>query len=342
MKPNRTSSKIVVIGDLNGAYDVLVDILRGTELVNRELAWRGGRAELVQMGDLFNRGDGGQQALRLLLRLQRQARKVGGKVTVLLGNHEVMSALGHEGYCTEGEYLSFASARERRAWPDRVERAMKRLVRQRPKGILLPIQPRLEAWKIEHVPGRTALRKELGPRGKLGRALRALPMVYQAHGCLFVHAGLLPDWAELGVAGLNELARDTWTRAGNGLWSLPKKSVFRNPTGPLWDRSLVRGGVKARASLNRTLRQLGAARMIVGHTQTESLAGGAAGRVLLLAGGRLIAVDVGLSSGPSTPRTALILDGPRGLEWTPSKTRVLWNARGSVALPSNRPKRPPR
>src|SRR3982750_2060083 len=99
----RARNKIVVVGDLNGAYDVLVDILRGTKLVNRELSWRGGRAGLGQMGGLFNRGDGGVQALRLLLKLQRQARKVGGKVTVLLGNHEVMTALGHEGYCTEGE-----------------------------------------------------------------------------------------------------------------------------------------------------------------------------------------------------------------------------------------------
>jgi hypothetical protein len=324
----KARSKIVVIGDLNGAYDVLVDILRGTKLIARDLSWRGGRTELVQMGDLFNRGDGGLQALRLLLKLQRQARKVGGKVTVLLGNHEVMSALGHEGYCTEGEYLSFATTKERRDWPARVGRAMKRLIRQRPRGILLPIAPRLEAWKVEHAPGRAALRKELGPRGRLGRALRALPVAYQAQGCLFVHGGLLPTWARLGVVGLNERARETWTQAKSGLWSLPKRSLFRDPTGPLWDRSLVRGGVRARPNLSRTLRELGAARMIVGHTPTENLPRGAVGSVGILAGGRLVAVDVGLKSGAHTPRTALILDGPRGLEWTPQKTRVLWTARG--------------
>jgi hypothetical protein len=327
----RAHPKIVVVGDLNGAYDVLVDILRGTKLVDRELGWRGGRAELVQMGDLFNRGDGALQALRLLLSLQRQARRVGGKVTVLLGNHEVMTALGHEGYCTEGEYLSFASAQERRAWPAQVARAVKRLVRQRPNGILLPIEPRLEAWKMEHVPGRAALRKELGPHGKLGRALRALPVTYQTQGCLFLHGGLLPDWAELGIAGLNERAREAWALAGNRLWSLPKQSLFRNPNGPLWDRSLVRGGARARGLLIRSLSEMGAERMIVGHTPTESLAGGAAGRVLPLAGGRLVAVDVGLSSGPHTPRAALIVDGPRGLEWTPGKTRVLWDTRSGRA-----------
>jgi hypothetical protein len=328
---SRAGTKIVVVGDLNGACDVLVDILRGMKLVNRELSWCGGRAELVQMGDLFNRGDGALQALRLLLRLRRQAHQVGGKVTVLLGNHEVMSALGHEGYCTEGEYLSFATAKQRRAWPARVERAMKRLVLQRPQGILLPIAPRLDAWKIEHVPGRAALRKELGPRGKLGRALRRLPVAYQTQGCLFVHGGLLPDWARLGVLGLNERARDAWARAGSRLWSLPKGSLFRDPSGPLWDRSLIRGGATAHANLRRSLSQLQATRMIVGHTPTGSLVGGVAGSVLVLAGGQLVAVDVGLRSGPDTPRTALILDGPRGLEWTPHRTRVLWNTRGVCA-----------
>lgn len=324
----RAHQRIVVVGDLNGAYDVLLDILRGTKLINRRLEWCGGRSELVQLGDLFNRGEGALQALRLLLRLQRQARKDGGKVTVLLGNHEVMTALGHEGYCTEGEYLSFASARERRAWPARVARATRRLVRRRPNGILLPIEPRLEAWKVEHVPGRAALRKELGPRGRLGRALRALPVAYQTQGHLFLHAGLLPDWAELGIDGLNDRAREAWAAAANRLWSLPRRNLFRNPAGPLWDRSLVRGGAKAAADLKRSLSKLGATRMIVGHTPTESLPGGAVGKVLVLARGRLVAVDVGLKSGPSTPRAALILEGTRGLEWTPEKTRLLWDTSG--------------
>ena len=322
--------RVVVIGDLNGAYDVLVDILRGTGLVNRNLSWVGGRDELVQVGDLFNRGGGAAQALRLLLKLQRQARRAGGRVTVLLGNHEVMTALRHEGYCTEEEYLSFATARERREWPARVMRAMRRLARQRPHGVVLPIEPRLEAWKIEHVPGRAALRRALGPRGSLGRALRALPITYRCGDALFVHAGLLPVWAELGLDALEARARQDWAAAArNRLWELPKASLFRSASSPLWDRSLLRGGAQARSSLKRTLSLLGAKRMIVGHTQTASLPRGVEGRILVVQGARLIGVDVGLTSGADTPRTALIIDGARGLEWTPHETRVLWTKRGT-------------
>jgi hypothetical protein len=320
------SPRIVAIGDLNAAYDALVEILRGTRLVNRNLEWIGGRAELVQVGDLFNRGGGAAQALTLLLRLRRQARASGGRVTVLLGNHEAMTALRHEGYCTEEEYLAFATAAERRAWPARVHRALRRLLRQRPHGVVLPLEPRLEAWKIEHVPGRTALRRALGPRGKLGKALRALPVTHLSQGSLFVHAGLLPAWAKLGLAGLDEMARREWAAGGRGLWTLPKKGLFRGGSGPLWDRSLVRGGAEARRALTESLALVGAQRMIVGHTQTASLAGGREGHIHVQAGGRLVSVDVGLASGPNTPRAALILEGGAGYEWTPAETRLLWNA----------------
>lgn len=219
--PGRTPrSRVVVIGDLNGADDVLVDILRGTQLVDRDLCWIGGRAELVQLGDLFNRGGGALRAFRLLMALRAQAERVGGKVTVLLGNHEAMTALRHEGYCTEEEYLAFASAAERRAWPGRVARALRRLARQHaPGGVIQPIAPRLESWKLRNVPGRTALRRALGPRGAIGKALRALPIAHVSHDAVFVHAGLLPEWAKLGVERINERVREEWARAPRHLWS---------------------------------------------------------------------------------------------------------------------------
>ena len=317
-------TRIVAIGDLNAADDVLEDILRSTGLVDRKLRWRGGSSELVQVGDIFNRGGGAASALQLLLRLQREARREGGRVTVLLGNHEAMTALHHHGYCTEAEYLAFATAAERRGWAARVTRAFRRLARQRPQGVILPIEPRLEAWKVEHVPGRAALKRALGPRGKLGKALRQLPVAHLSQGSLFVHAGLLPHYAALGLDGLNELAREEWRRGTRGLWTLPRKGLFRGVDSPLWDRSLVRGGPEAGRALRRSLALLGAERMIVGHTQTASLRGGRAGHVQLLARGKLIAIDVGLSEGAGTPRAALVIEGSRGYEWTPAGTRPLW------------------
>lgn len=321
-------SRVVVIGDLNGADDALEELLIGTGLVDEKLRWIGGEAELVQMGDLFNRGDGALRAFRLLLGLQREAPRAGGRVTVLLGNHEAMTALRHEGYCTEGEYLSFATAKERRAWPEQVRRALQRLVRQRsPRGPILPLEPRLDAWKIQHVPGRSAMRRSLGARGKIGRALRALPVVHRTLDTIFVHGGLRPEWAELGVDAINARAAEEWRTAPSTLWSLPRSSLFRDPKGPLWDRSLTHGSREASRDVQKTLSLLGAERMIVGHTPTEHAPGGTEGEILMLHGGRLVLVDVGIRSGKHAPRAALILTAQGGYQWTPGGTRSLWGER---------------
>jgi hypothetical protein len=312
------------VGDLNGSDDALVDILRGTGLIDREARWKGGRAELIQLGDLFNRGGAARRAMNRLLSLQREAHRVGGRVTILLGNHEAMVALRHEAYCTEHEYLSFATASQRRAWPGRVRRAMRRLLRDHPKhGPILPLEPRLEAWKVLNAPGRRALRRAVGPRGRFGRAIRRLPVVHLTRDVLFVHAGLLPKWAELGIDGLNEKARQDWKQAKSFIRNLPVDSMFIATDGPLWDRQLAYGGPAASASLRRSLRMLGATRMVVGHTQTGSLRGGHPGSIHLRFGGRLVLTDVGL--GDAAPRAALVIEGATGSEWTPDGCRTLWD-----------------
>jgi hypothetical protein len=314
-----------VVGDLNGAVNALEDILRGTGLMSVHGNWSGGRAELVQLGDLFNRGGGARRAVALLGKLKRQAEQRGGKVTVLLGNHEAMTALRHEGYCTEEEYLSFATAAERRAWPGRTRRAMLRLLREHgPRGPVLPLEPRLAAWKIAHVPGQAALRRAFAPSASLGRWVRSLPLVYRSAGCLFVHGGLLPAWAKLGLDGVNARARAEWDAAGSFIRKLPKESLFRAASSPLWERSLARGGSAARRELVASLELCGAERMVIGHTRTEDAPGGVLGQILLRHAGRLVLVDTGIGSEPWASRTALVIEGKVGREWSPSGTRVLW------------------
>jgi len=244
------------------------------------------------LGDLFNRGGGARSALTLLERLKRPARKAGGRVTVLLGNHEVMTALGNEAYCTEEEYLSFASAAEKRAWPARVQRAARRLYRATsPSGHVLPFEPRLSTWKALHAPGRAELRRSLSANSKLGKALRSLPVAYQREHVVYVHACLLPQWAELGIDGLNRAAEAAWAQSRRRYLKLPKKSLFRSSDGPLWDRSLIERNRRAAAELTRSLRALGVRRMVIGHTQTKSVKGGQEGRILGLHQNRFRQID---------------------------------------------------
>src|SRR5688572_6124464 len=83
--------RIVAIGDLEGDYEKFVDMLRTAELIDARNNWRGGRAHLVQLGDIPDRGPNSRQIMDLLMRLEPQARRAGGHVHALIGNHEAMN-----------------------------------------------------------------------------------------------------------------------------------------------------------------------------------------------------------------------------------------------------------
>jgi len=48
--------RVVAVGDLHGDYKNFVKILKGTGIVDDRLAWAGGKAHLVQIGDVMDRG----------------------------------------------------------------------------------------------------------------------------------------------------------------------------------------------------------------------------------------------------------------------------------------------
>ena len=88
------SSKTAVrfaIGDIHGDYASFTKLLGKLGLVDSKLRWIGGRKELIQTGDIFDRGPGSRAAVELLMKLEVEAKKAGGEATTLIGNHEVMN-----------------------------------------------------------------------------------------------------------------------------------------------------------------------------------------------------------------------------------------------------------
>ena len=79
-----------MVGDVHGALGSLRTLLRRARLTDFEDDWLGDGAVLVLLGDLMDRGPDGLGVLRLVQRLEIQAREAGGQVISLLGNHEVM------------------------------------------------------------------------------------------------------------------------------------------------------------------------------------------------------------------------------------------------------------
>lgn len=83
-------SALWVVGDIHGALQSLRTLLQRARLADFEDNWLGDGATLVFLGDLMDRGPDGLGVLRLVQRLEAQARAAGGEVISLMGNHEVM------------------------------------------------------------------------------------------------------------------------------------------------------------------------------------------------------------------------------------------------------------
>ena len=76
--------------------------------------------------------------------------------------------------------------------------------------------------------------------------------------------------------------------------------------------------------VERSLQLLKAKHMIIGHTKTSSVPQGELGRISSRFKGKVICIDVGLTSGADTPRVALVVERGKGFEWSSGALRGLW------------------
>jgi hypothetical protein len=88
------ADSVFVLGDTHGMYDELLTGLQRAELIDSAGRWTGGRRHLVLAGDLMDRGPDVAALLWTVYRLEREAEQAGGRVHVILGNHEIMVMMG--------------------------------------------------------------------------------------------------------------------------------------------------------------------------------------------------------------------------------------------------------
>ncbi len=88
-------NKNYVIGDIHGYDDRLTSNLISAGLMTDNLNWCGENATLWFVGDYFDRGPDGISVIETVMRLQKQAEQVGGRVMALLGNHDLQLLAAH-------------------------------------------------------------------------------------------------------------------------------------------------------------------------------------------------------------------------------------------------------
>ncbi|MDH4157758.1 MAG: metallophosphoesterase, partial [candidate division Zixibacteria bacterium] len=97
--------RILAVSDIHGEYEYFVDILQKGGVIDSGLDWIWSSGHLVILGDVFGRGDRVTESLWLIYRLERQARRHGGRLHFVLGNHELMVLRGDNRYVHE-KYLN--------------------------------------------------------------------------------------------------------------------------------------------------------------------------------------------------------------------------------------------
>lgn len=85
-------------------------ILAHARIIDEEANWAGGDDILVQTGDIVDRGTYAWDIYRMMQTLRGQASGQGGQVVSVLGNHEVMNAIGDWRYVTFLPIVSQAEA----------------------------------------------------------------------------------------------------------------------------------------------------------------------------------------------------------------------------------------
>jgi len=177
--------RIVAVGDVHGNADGLISILQAAGIIDAKQRWIGGNTILVQTGDIFDRGDHAHQAMDLMMRLEGEARRAGGRVEALLGNHEIVMFVGDYRDVSPATYASFADAkseaRRTRAYDDIVKAARKR------GDASVPAR---DAWMTAHPPGFIEYVATLTPRAKYGRWLRTHKAIVTINNNAFMHAGI--------------------------------------------------------------------------------------------------------------------------------------------------------
>ena len=209
-------ARIVAIGDVHGNYEGLVQILQAAELIHDDGSWSGGTTTLVQLGDFLDRGAQTREVMDLLRRLKVEAADAGGRVEVLVGNHEAMNLLSVLRDVGPASYEPWVTPESPRVQREEFKAFLK-AARKRSRLMSSPrpiASTQLEReWMDLHPPGQIEYLKSLSPEGEYGRWLRTLPIVVVVDDVLFLHGGLNPDIASSSPDEISARAQDEISRA---------------------------------------------------------------------------------------------------------------------------------
>ena len=270
-----TEAPVVAIGDVHGAFQEFFRLLQGIGVINAEGQWVGGATHLVSLGDLVDRGPDSKSAMDLLMRLQKEAPLSGGRVHVLLGNHEHMNLGGDLRDVSQAEFAALGGE----------EGHLQAFSRDGVYGAWLrsnPVAIRINDSLFAHA-GFSSLARM--PLAKLNQRFWQVTEQVIGQGRALQAQGLLShDWSLLDPSADMEDAPKAFKS-----WQDAARSSTIGERSLIWYRGNVACHPYIEAdNIDAILLAHGAKRIVVGHTPTRSR------EVELRHGGKVVSIDTGM------------------------------------------------
>jgi hypothetical protein len=92
---------IFAVSDVEGNLDELLVLLEAGGVVDEQGRWAWGEGRLVFVGDMVDRGDQVTEVLWYVHQLEPQALAAGGRIHIVLGNHDAMLLYNDDRYADE-------------------------------------------------------------------------------------------------------------------------------------------------------------------------------------------------------------------------------------------------
>ena len=310
--------RVIAFGDVHGAADELIGLLRAASVIDEDLQWSAGKAHVVSLGDLLDRGAQSREVMDLLMRLQSEAAAEGGALHVVLGNHEAMNVLGDLRYVTPEEFSAYVADEP----ADLRDRLRADWVTRGGVGSEAEFDRRFPPGYFGH---RAAFARD----GRYGRWLLGLPVAIVIDDTLFMHGGPSHPLDGLSLEEINRRYRsalaeyvstlDTLEAAGlvriddsfDERATLAEQRQKNGPAtladavrrfaaadsidmlggdGPNWSRGAALCREASEADVLRPLLEgLGVDRLVIGHTVTQDR------RVASRFDGAVIKLDTGMN-----------------------------------------------
>jgi hypothetical protein len=316
--------RIIAVGDLHGDYSAWLDIVRAAGLIDSRNRWAGGNTILVQVGDVTDRGPDSLKIIRNLVQLQKAAKRTGGRVVALVGNHEAMNMVGDLRYTSAGEFAAFANSGSA-ARRDQLYGAHRAQIETVYRAVDAKMTPEAikQAWFKVTPLGWVEQRAAWKPDGELGSWARSNPAVVKIGDTIFVHGGISAEYAKSSIDDINRRLAAALTAVDDS-----DKSILNDQLGPLWYRGLAGRGPEAEAKpaavpavprptvdqeVDLVLAAYGAKRIVIGHTPDRK-------GIIISPSGKLARIDTGISRFYNGPLTWLEITGDKMIPHTTKRT----------------------